>query len=178
MAKGKKKSAKKRDIKSEQKSEEVVADKSLNIPLKTEGLAIPKSGLEPSKGSEDLVLKHKVFHMPALANDIYITRNKPLIVYQKRLEKLFFNLNYQAVKVYATGAAINTACKLILYAKRSLGCQKEPRIITYSVPACSTSQQVKAASLAPIEETSTKVISALAVKLLRKEFNSSLSKDK
>ena len=59
-------------------------------------------------------IKNKAFHMPALTNDIYVTRDKPMVVYKKRIEKLFYQDNYDTVVLYASGAAINTAVKLYL----------------------------------------------------------------
>ena len=56
--------------------------------------------------------------MPALANDMYISRNKPIVVYKKRIEELFFKNDYPSVNIYATGAAINQAIRLYIFAKK------------------------------------------------------------
>ena len=78
--------------------------------------------------------------------------NKPIIVYKKRIEELFFTLNYPIIVIYATGAAINTAVKLFIYSKKWLGWTSESKVLTYSVPASYTKQILKKASIEPIEE--------------------------
>ena len=91
--------------------------------------------------------------MPALANDMYISRNKPIVVYKKRIEELFFKNDYPSVNIYATGAAINQAIRLYIFAKKWMNISKESKIITYSVPACYTKRVLNQAPVNPIEET-------------------------
>ena len=86
-----------------------------------------------------------------MTNDIYISRDKPMIVFKKRVENLMYNLNYETVVLYATGAAINTAVKLYLDWTKFMGVKNDNQIITYSVPATYTKQSLKQAAKSPIE---------------------------
>ena len=130
-----------------------------------------------------------MFHIPALTNDIYITRDKPMIVYRKRIEELLFEKNFETVILYAAGAAINTAVKLYLYSTKYLGVKKwkPDQILTYSVPVKndadepSLNQVLKEYSEEQRQKEQDniehKIISAIAIKLVRGTFDSKISKE-
>ena len=90
--------------------------------------------------------------------------------------------------LYATGAAINTAVKLYLYATKYLGARKwKPNeIITYSVPVKNDIDEeglqaaLKSYSTNDhetlIENARCKVVSAIAIRLERRPFDPKISK--
>ena len=83
MPKRNKSKKKKRDQKREDKqNEEAKEEPVVQVCFLKSNLLFqePKQEVKPLQGLK--LIKNKTFHMPALMNDIYLTRDKPMIVYK------------------------------------------------------------------------------------------------